>query len=162
MTERVSMETVACGRWTPSDGRFVPVRLTAEGDAATIKRYEHVKPARFWWSRRCRVRLAGTSRSCTRESAHKGPHVAHGAFGRPLAVWDEGDAIPRREREVAAKPARMRRVSQREGPLEVLRAFAGRVARRPHHFMEQAFLLVLVVAMVGFVIDWALRIIGAR
>lgn len=56
----------------------------------------------------------------------------------------------------------MRRVSVRRGPLEALTDFASRVARRPHHFMEQAFLLVLVIAMVGFVVDWALRIIGAR
>jgi len=138
------------------------VRLTAEGDAATIKRYEHVKPARFWWRRRCGVRLAGTPRICTRERAHRGPHAAHGAFGRLLAVWDDHAAVPRLETKHKTGPVGLRRISEPGGLLESLRAFGRRVARRPYHFMEEAFLLVLVVAMVGFVIDWALRIIGAR
>jgi len=137
------------------------VRLIAERDPESIKRYGHVRRARFW-SRGCDARLEGTTRHCTRERGHKGPHLAHGIFGRVLAVWDEVHAVPRPHAKVPTRARPARRGSGRGGPIEALKAFGSRVVRRPHQFMEEAFLLVLVLAMVGFVIDWALRILGAR
>jgi hypothetical protein len=141
-------------------GEFSAVKLTIEENRETIKRYGHIKPAPFWGSVSCSARCPGTVRTCTLERGHIGPHVAHGTFRKVLAVWDQGikagksDVKPRR----AVGPIARRR-SRDRGLVAALKAFWGRVLRRDH-FIEEAFLLVLAVAMVGFAIDWALRILG--
>lgn len=88
--------------------------------------------------------------------------MAHAIFGRVLAVWDEVHAVPRPHVRDPKRVGPARSGSGRGGPVEALKALGSRVVRRPHQFMEEAFLLVLVLAMGGFVIDWALRILGAR
>ncbi|MGB1657818.1 MAG: hypothetical protein ACPHO4_10740, partial [Longimicrobiales bacterium] len=68
------------------------MRLTVEEHPEAIKRYAHLKPVRGFRARACYAGLPGTSRSCTRKTGHRGPHVAHGRFSRLLAVWDSGGA----------------------------------------------------------------------
>ena len=135
------------------------MKLTREENREALKRYAHVKPAR-WGRRRCSTWLSGSSRSCTLGTGHSGPHVAHGTFNRILAVWDQGGASNVPEPVRPGPSPTVRPPFRWSGPVEALRAFGGRVLRRPAHFIEEAVFLVFFAAMIGFVIDWALRIMG--
>ena len=64
------------------------MRLTREEHPEAIKRYGHIKRARGWRVRPCAAKCPGTTRTCTRGEGHRGPHVAHGAFRKVVAVWD--------------------------------------------------------------------------
>lgn len=86
--------------------------------------------------------------------------MAHGSFGRVVAVWDEGtlaqvsrESLRNRAdaREQGGLPTR-----RSEGFLAGLRARALRVLSSP----EELFLLILFIAFTGFAIDWFLRILG--
>lgn len=136
------------------------VKLTLEEDRRVSRRYRHIKAAPVW-RRRCGQRLDGTSRTCTREENHGGPHVAHGRLRKVLAVWD-GGTPERRPKSVQRRARRTPGTGRSAGPLDALKAFGRRIRERPQQYMEEAFLLVFVLAMVGFVLDWALRILGAR
>jgi hypothetical protein len=141
------------------------MKLTVEDNRDAIKRYSHIRPSRRG-SPRCSTLCPGTRRSCTLERGHNGLHVAHGRFRKVVAVWDgPARAVGAVEPERKAKGAGgaiVRRDLRDVGLAATLRAFWGRLVRRPQFSMEEFLLLVFALAMAGFVIDWALRIIGLR
>ena len=65
------------------------MRLTIEEHPESVRRYAHVPRARRFDAEACRAPFHGASRSCTLTKGHRGPHIAHGRFGRVLAVWRE-------------------------------------------------------------------------
>lgn len=138
------------------------MKLTIEENREALRRYGHIRPAARG-SERCSARCPGSTRTCTLESGHRGPHVSHGSFKRVVAVWD-GPARARRTeiRQKQAVSAIARQDLRRTGFLVTLREFVARLARRPQYSMEEILLLVFALAMAGFVIDWALRILGIR
>lgn len=79
-------------------------------------------------------------------------------------MWDAPARVRPTEivRKRVAGPTAARRDLRKTGFLVALRDFAGRLARRPQYSMEEVLLLVFALAMAGFVIDWALRILGLR
>jgi len=142
------------------------LRLTVEENRETIKRYAHVKPVPFWGTRRCSAQCPGSSRTCTLEKGHRGPHIAHGLFRRVLAVWELRDD-PRVSRAIASrmkkKPARPapRPVLPDGGPVALLKAFWDRI-RVYIPPIEEILLIALGLMMFWFAIDTALRILGWR
>lgn len=134
------------------------MRLTVETDPESIKRYGHVKPARGIGVRTCGAKLPGTARACTLARHHRGPHVAHGALGRVLAVWDpERGAVARARTNPTKGSARdVREAGDPAGPGELVR----RVLARVDLSVEGFALIVLFVALVAFVIHWLLMIVG--
>jgi hypothetical protein len=139
------------------------MKLTIEENRETIKRYGHIKPAPRWGSVRCSAKCPGSSRTCTLEEDHRGPHVAHGRFQKVLAVWGEGVKVRKPEnkpgRSVGASAGTPLRVG---GWTDALAVFRNRLVRRLPFSIEEGFLLILALAMVGFALDWALRILGLR
>jgi len=76
-----------------------------------------------------------------------------------VAVWDSGtrvQAAPGKAKRAVRTPQRSGQWDQ--GPMASLVAFGRRVIRRIPP-MEETLFIVFFVAMVGFFIDWALRII---
>ena len=139
------------------------MKLTIEENRETIKRYGHIKPASRWGSVRCSAKCPGSSRTCTLEEGHRGPHVAHGKFNRVVAVWGEGVKVrktePKARRVAGSTPGN----PFREGGIAAaLGTFWNRLVRRLPFSIEEGFLLILALAMVGFALDWALRILGLR
>jgi len=129
------------------------MRLTVEENPETIKRYGHLKPAPRWGSVRCSVRCSGTSRDCTLEKGHRGPHAAHGAFNRVVAVWDAGSPV--RKSEGVALDLAERNAFREGGVVGVWKAVRNVVPD-----METGIYLTFFVAFVGFVIYWLLLIVG--
>lgn len=127
------------------------MRLTVEQNPESIKRYGHVKPARG--TSKCYVRCPGTTRTCSLEKGHRGPHVAHGLFRRVVAVWDVGaDSTP-----VAAPKLHIRRRPRRPigtrstspvGFVEALRD----LVRRAASSLEEIAWLTFFIAFVGFAV----------
>ena len=136
------------------------MKLTIEKNPESIKRYQHVRPAPRWASSTCGLPCPGTVRSCTLERGHRGPHVAHTKFGRVVAVWDRTAQIqsPGSGRKLG-KPKPTPGKGRDRGVAVVLKMIWGRLTSGSFS-LEDAFLLLLALAMVGFAIDWALRIIG--
>ncbi len=114
------------------------MRLTVEEHAVAIKRYAHLKPVRGWRARACYAGLEGTGRTCTRESGHRGPHVAHGRFAKILAVWDSGpgSAPSTARRRVEQSRARS---DSRGSHRQVERRPVGLKDRESHSPVERAF-----------------------
>ena len=138
------------------------MKLTVEENRDALRRYGHIRPAARG-SAPCSTRCPGTPRTCTLAAGHGGPHVSHGRFRKVLAVWDGPARVRHTERTRKQAVGRAaRRDLRRTGFLAALRAFVGRLARRPQYSMEEVLLLVFALAMTGFVIDWALRILGLR
>ncbi len=144
------------------------MRLTAEEHGVAVERYAHVKPARGWKAETCGRMLRGVRRSCTRETGHRGPHVAHGRFGRPLAVWDEGAAptkarggVPRSARGESAgrKPVPGKPLGLREPRSQGLLRTTWDHLTRIFSSVEDLALLVMFLAFVFFAIDWLLLIL---
>ncbi len=136
------------------------MKLTVKENPETIKRYGHIKPAPRWGAVRCSAKCPGTLSTCTLKKGHSGRHVTHGRFRSVVAVWDEG--IELRSSEARAKRAvgAIARNGPRDGGLvAVVGVFRRRVMRRAPS-LEEVFLLILALSMVGFAIDWALRILG--
>ncbi len=134
------------------------MRLTVENDPESVKRYRHTKPARGFGVRPCSARFTGTTRTCTLPKRHRGPHVAHGRLGRVLAVWDGGVEVTATG---ASKPTvgSTRSVRERNKAVGLLDVVRG-VVERIDVSVEGIALLVLFGALVVFVIDWLLMIIG--
>ena len=140
--------------------------MTAEEQPQAIKRYAHVPRAGGWNPTPCGSRLEGTARLCTRERGHSGPHVAHGAFRRILAVWDAagGSAASRRLRGAhpehpAPKRPRRRPVglpSRAGDSASALRTWLSRTLASA----EEIAFLVFFLAFVGFAIYWLSLILG--
>ena len=135
------------------------MKLTVEENREAIRRYRHVKPAPIWGAVRCSARCPGTRRSCTLERGHRGPHVAHGRFKKVVAVWDAGIKVRKSEEKAKRAVRATARDGWDGGLVAALVAFGGHVVRRAPT-MEQVLLLILFLAMVGFAIDVALRIIA--
>ena len=138
------------------------MRLTLEKNPDAIRRYRHLTPGRAWWTRRCRAHCPGTSRSCTREREHRGPHITHGWFGRILAVWDEdvGRTIPRSPVRAPRKaPARGSRIGLKIRRPDGLLPAAFRRLRSFIAGPEELIFLVLFVAFVAFAIQVVVSIL---
>lgn len=135
------------------------MRLTAEHHPEAIKRYRHIKRAGRRDGPVCGARFGESRHRCTRERAHRGPHVVHGRLGRLVAVWDDGGSRPAPSRDAPKKT--------RPGKV-VGRAPVGLPARRPRSalqgmtdFAKQLFssvedvaLLTFLLAFIGFAIHW--------
>lgn len=138
------------------------MKLTVEEDRERIKRYAHIRPAPRWGAAQCSVRCPGTQRSCTLRKAHSGLHVAHSRFGKVVAVWDlRASALKPDERKRRAPRGSLTTRSRENGALAGLKALRRLVVRR-FPSIEEVVFLGLALAMVGFAIDWALRILGLK
>jgi hypothetical protein len=83
-------------------------------------------------------------------------------FQRVVAVWDSGGQAQKAHQKAKAAGRAVARTGIRDAGLAVaLRTLRDRIVKRLPS-MEGMFLLVLAVAMVGFALDWALRILGLR
>jgi hypothetical protein len=141
------------------------MKLTIEDNPETIKRYGHLRPAPPWGSVRCSAKCPGTTRTCTRERGHRGPHVTHGTFRKVVAVWDSG--AEGRSVEPTRSSRKLRRsrggsaprAPQADGWLGSLKAFWGAL-RRITPSMEEVLLIALGLTMAWFAVDTALRIMG--
>lgn len=143
------------------------MRLTTEEHPEAVKRYAHMAPARGWRARSCAMRLAGSSRVCSREPGHRGLHVAHGLFTKVVAVWDAdtgaraSEGVPRRS-EGPGPPRELRKRTplglrtRPAGILELLRECLVRVVASA----EELVFLVLFFAFVGFAVYWFRLILG--
>lgn len=138
------------------------MKLTIEDNREALKRYRHIRPAPQKGSARCSAVCPGTVRTCTLRRGHSGPHVAHGMFGRVLAVWDKGVKIPENRGGIPRPAAVVRRAGSGYGGfLATLRALREKIVLK-EHYIEAGLLLAFALAMVGFAIDWALRIMGLK
>jgi hypothetical protein len=137
------------------------MKLTIKENPEGIKRYAHVKPAPLLGGSACSARCPGTSYACTLERGHTGVHVAHGRFRRVVAVWDREARGPEpgRKGKGSARAMARRDAGRRRLPA-ALKGLWKRIVPRPH--AVEAFLLILMVlGMLGFAIDLAIRIFGA-
>lgn len=141
--------------------RLAAVRLTVEEHREAIKRYGHIGPARAWGVTSCAAKCPGTTRTCTRERGHGGPHVAHGLVRRVLAVWDTGAGAQRssgavrpesgargRYSRVTRKPVGLRTKSP-VGVLEALR----RLGARAISSADEIVFIILFIVFVKVAID---------
>lgn len=136
------------------------MRLTVEEDRDTIQRYAHIKPAPVWTRTLCGVTCPGTTRKCTLKTQHRGPHVAHGAFQRVLAVWNvrsETGTVAKRPRNAVAP-----RVHREVWTGSLVGIVGGTVKRlfRALSSVEEAAMLILLLGFLWFAADWFLRILG--
>ena len=137
------------------------MRLTAERDPETIKRYGHIKPARGWGVHVCSARCPGTTRTCTLEAGHRGPHVAHGAFRKVVAVWDDGGmeahpSVQRLRSSLEGRAASGVRKDDRESSVAFWRQMV------PSHFsVEEAALLALLLVVLGLAFYWLMLLFRA-
>jgi hypothetical protein len=137
------------------------MRLTVEEHREAIKRYGHIRPARGLRASWCATRCPGTTRTCTRDRGHSGPHVAHGFLRRVLAVWDAGAAVgPRREagRPVSGARARGGGLTRRpvglrtRSPPGILETFR-RIVVRAAASADEIFFIILFIIFVKLAID---------
>lgn len=136
------------------------MRLTVEEDRETIKRYAHIKPGRPGKVGLCSATCPGTTRACTLERHHRGPHVAHGRFRRILAVWDMGTEVRRSGQGAKRTVARRPRGEVWTGGVgEILDAIRSRVTRFTPSIGEVA-MLILLIGFVMFAVEWLLLIFG--
>lgn len=136
------------------------MRLTLEEDREAIKRYAHIRPAPVWTRTLCGARCPGTTRNCTLKPGHRGPHVAHGAFRRVLAVWNvrsELGTVAKRPKKDVAK--RAHREVWTGSVVGILGATLKRVFQA-FSSVEEAAMLILLLGFLWFAADWFLRILG--
>ena len=146
------------------------MKLTREKNREALKRYGHLKPAGFG-TVRCGRRLQETKWKCTLAAGHRGPHAAHGRFGRLLAVWGSGDgsagaAGSGRESKSPGRASKEggRRVGPRRpvglrsrespGALERLKSVGSWMGEHA----EEIFLLAFFAAFAWFAVDWLMII----
>jgi hypothetical protein len=135
--------------------------ITIEENRESIKRYSHVKPASSKDGAPCSARCPGSTRTCTLKRGHAGPHISHqGLFRKVVAVWDKGLKL----QDVDQK-AIQRVVAQARPPAgrwrSLWKSVRGTLVPRPQ-VVETVIFLLLALSMVGFAIDWALRIAGLK
>jgi hypothetical protein len=136
------------------------VRLTIEEDPETIKRYGHIKPGRAWGVGPCGVRCSGTTRDCTLQRGHRGPHVAHGRFQKVVAVWDsERGARKSPETTRKAVVPKVRTEVWTGGPGKLFTPVWNLVVRVTSS-VEEFALLILLVGFIVFAIDWLRLLLG--
>ncbi|MFC1575066.1 hypothetical protein ACFL5A_00265 [Gemmatimonadota bacterium] len=77
-----------------------------------------------------------------------------------MAVWDKGIPARRSGGKVKRAPGTLARTGSRgSGNAPDLKAFWGRLIPSAHT-VEAVFLLILVLSMAGFAVDWVLKILG--
>lgn len=158
------------------------MKLTIEEHPDRVRRYGHLRPSMPLFGRRCGAPFeAGSKRRCTLAAGHRGPHAAHGWTGRVLAVWETGSApssggvggagpggpssLPKggAVSKGGARRTEGKSVVGLDDPgLAPPWKRAVQALARIAPSLEAGLFLVLFVAMVGFVLDWALRILGVR
>ncbi|RMH18460.1 MAG: hypothetical protein D6701_06290 [Gemmatimonadetes bacterium] len=148
------------------------MRLTVEEHSEAVRRYAHVGRARGLGARACGAPLPATGRRCSRDRGHGGPHVAHGRFGRVLAVWDRSavtrtpDRIatseelrasrrPTRRKKAPARPTSAASSSREAG----LARRVGAWVRAHVSSFEEALFLVMFLAFAVFAVQWALLLL---
>lgn len=128
------------------------MRLTIEDNTETIKRYRHMRPALPWGPPRCSAKCPGSRRTCTLGRGHSGPHVAHVRFGRVVAVWDGSTSVRDAKRSEGQKPvAAVSRTSWAKGLASAYGAYRGRLVRGSRS-IEEGFLVIFVLSIVGFIV----------
>jgi hypothetical protein len=100
----------------------------------------------------------GSTRSCTRERGHSGPHVAHGLFGTIREAW-EGGRVVGTSPAARAEGLPVRRPHIPPGGAGFGRELLDRLAGLGTN-VETILFLVLFVAFVAFAIHWLLLIFG--
>jgi hypothetical protein len=134
------------------------MRITAEDHPDTIKRYAHVKRAPSTKGF-CAVALPESARTCSLGKSHRGPHVAHGLFGRVVAVWDLGHrARPPAKTARPNSEARARRSLRVRKPIGKLADLRELVTHAIGSVQDAAF-LIFFLSFVGFAIYWVLLIL---
>ena len=139
------------------------MRLSARDNPETIRRYQHLRRAR-WGARACGAGWPDGGRRCTREGAHRGPHAAHTRLGRVVAVWDDGAPRPSSgnfapldpradQPRKSTVPATRRPVGLRSASGSWLTA-AGRRMLKMVLDIEELALFLMFIAFVYFAIDW--------
>ena len=137
------------------------MHLTRKRDGARIDRFAHLERAGRV-GRRCGAEEPEAVRTCTRPRDHRGPHAAHGTFGRVLAVWepDARELRPSSEalsNRAAARGDRMARGGDAPGLLARLSARAARIVSSP----EELAMVVLFLGLVAWGVSVAWRIVSA-
>ena len=139
------------------------MRLTAKEHPETIRRYQHLRRAR-WGGRPCGVVWPEGGRRCTREVDHRGPHATHLRLGKVVAVWDEGpsrstsagftplDASGGKAR--SSPPPTSRRPVGLKSKSESWLAAAGRRFLTMVLDIEELALFLMFLAFVYFAIEW--------
>ena len=137
------------------------MRLTAKEHPEAVKRYRHVKPARGFKVVLCSEQCPGTTANCTLEKSHRGPHVAHGGFGKILAVWDAGAEV-RPSPEAAIRPIEARAGGglRADEDIGALLKEAWSQAVRAIGSFEELAMIVLFLLFVGFGIYWLILMMG--
>ena len=75
-------------------------------------------------------------------------------------MWDKGTKTPTASKKSKRPGRTVARIgSGKMGVVEFFQGIRGQIMRREQS-VEEILLLVFAVSMVGFVIDWAARIIG--
>lgn len=137
------------------------MKLTIKENPDAIRRYAHIRPASPMAARVCSTQCPGTNHTCTLQRGHSGVHVAHGRFRKVVAVWDRHARIQEPKQITrAGKKAAIVRKGKKDGRAARIRGWVGRFVPSSHS-IEAVFLLVLLLGMVGFAIDLAIRIFGA-
>jgi hypothetical protein len=137
---------------------FPSMRLTVEENPEAIKRFGYIKPGPKRGGPICSAQCPGTIRTCTLVRGHAGIHVAHGRFGKILAVWDKKAkaqlSVRSTQRRVQSPTPRKK---QGLGLLEALDGVRKQLFRR-ELILEEGFFLVLalfiVVYFVGAILGW--------
>ena len=137
------------------------MHLTRKRDGDRIDRFAHLDRASRR-GRRCGAEEPEAARTCTRPREHRGPHAAHGAFGRVLAVWepDARELRPSSEalsNRAAARGDRVARGGEAPGPLARLSARVTRILASP----EELAMAVLFLGLVAWGVSVAWRIVSA-
>lgn len=140
------------------------MRLTVEEHRESLKRFGHVKSARRG-APACSVRCPGSTRCCTRERGHSGPHITRGFLNRLLAAWDSGAAAePSTQGKQDMRPSHaVHRPKKRPiglplrrplGVLGTIRTFLAHATGS----MEEIVWLLFALAFVGFAVGAVLLI----
>ena len=137
------------------------MRLTIEDNPERIKRYSHVKPASSKDGVPCSAQCPGSTRTCTLKRSHAGPHVAHqGLFRKVVAVWDKGLKLQDVDQAAIQRVVAQNRPASGRWAV-VWRTIRDHLVPKPQT-VETVLFLLLALSMVGFAIDWALRIAGLK
>ena len=135
------------------------MRLTIEEHPERLARFTHLKPGSGFKGKRCGEPCPDSSRTCTREQDHRGPHASHGSFGKLTAVW-EGYAHRSAESRATAMEVHRGRSEVRGSQGEkmeggALEALWGRIVRLLHSPEELAMMaLFFGLVLWGLSVAW--------
>lgn len=131
--------------------------MSIQDDRTHLARYHHIKPAPRWGAGRCGKLRSGTSYKCTRETGHRGPHVAHDWLRRVKAVWEADSA--------ARRPVKAKKPRKPKKPIGLrVRSGVGlwgrvkKTAKFVDEHAEEIALIAFFLAFVWFALDWLMII----